>query len=288
MLTVHNFSYGLLTPLAAYLMSCVGCFLGLRFATRARAVGGLARARWLLAAALSIGVTGIWVMHFIAMLGFTVPGRIIEYNVPITVLSMMSAVIVVSAGLLIVGFSGNGALPLMTGGLVLGLGVASVHYLGMAAMSTPGMAEHYRAGLVALSALIAVVGGTAALWAATHLRGLRSTLLAAPILGIAVSGMHYTGMAAVQMETAVSATTSSDGVSGTALLLPLIIVIGVVTFLLIAVISVAPTEAEIREDAALDWLARRAGLAWSPPGQADRSSPQTTADVCWADSGDSA
>lgn len=127
MLTVHNFSYGLLTPLVAYLMSCVGCFLGLRFATRARAVGGLARAHWLLAAALSIGVTGIWVMHFIAMLGFAVPGRIIEYNVPITVLSMLSAVIVVSAGLLIVGLSGNGALPLMTGGLVLGLGIASMH-----------------------------------------------------------------------------------------------------------------------------------------------------------------
>ena len=92
MLTVHNFSYGLLTPALAYLMSFLGSFLGLRCTSRARASTGATRMRWLLVAAVSIGITGIWVMHFIAMLGFTIPGETIRYNVPITLLSMLIAV----------------------------------------------------------------------------------------------------------------------------------------------------------------------------------------------------
>ena len=74
MVTVHNFSYGLLNPALGYVMSCVGSFLGLRCVTLARAYDGRARARWLGLAAVSIGATGIWAMHFIAMLGFTIPG----------------------------------------------------------------------------------------------------------------------------------------------------------------------------------------------------------------------
>ncbi len=105
MLTVHNFSYGLLTPALAYLMSCLGAFLGLRCTTRATASEGASRVRWLLLAAVSIGTTGIWVMHFIAMLGYTIPGEMIHYNVLITIGSMLIAVVVVGIGLLIVGFA---------------------------------------------------------------------------------------------------------------------------------------------------------------------------------------
>ena len=72
MVQVHNFAYGILNPGLAYLVSCLGCFLGLQCTNRARAMEGASRARWLLLAAVSIGVTGIWVMHFIAMLGFTI------------------------------------------------------------------------------------------------------------------------------------------------------------------------------------------------------------------------
>src|SRR6202035_1987841 len=65
MLTAHNFTYGLLTPALGFLMSCLGAFLGLRCTVRAMALDGRTRLRWLLLAALSIGTTGIWVMHFI-------------------------------------------------------------------------------------------------------------------------------------------------------------------------------------------------------------------------------
>src|SRR5258708_12707751 len=89
MLTVHNFSYGLLTPGLAYLMSVLGSFLGLRCATRARAHQGRSRASWLLLAGLSIGTTGICGMHFIAMLAFTIPGITIPYPLPVPIFTML-------------------------------------------------------------------------------------------------------------------------------------------------------------------------------------------------------
>src|SRR5690242_6055375 len=187
---VHNFSYGLLNPGLAYLTSCLGCFLGLQCTARARAMQGAQRARWLLLAAASIGVTGIWVMHFIAMLGFTIPGQTITYNVPVTILSMVIAVAVVGVGLLIVGFGGEGLGSLLLGGTIIGIGVASMHYMGMWAMQ----------------------------------------LRAAPGAGMAAMG---------------------SGASAEAFLLPLIMGIISLTFLVTAIVTLVPTEAEIREDAAL-------------------------------------
>ena len=253
MAQVHNFSYGLLNPGLAYLMSCLGCFLGLQCTTRARALQGAARARWLLLAAVSIGTTGIWVMHFIAMLGFTIPGQVITYNVPVTILSMLIAVVVVSVGLLIVGFGGEGFGPLLLGGAVIGVGVAGMHYMGMWAMRMPDT-MHYSLSLLVLSVIIAMVAGTAALWAALRLRGLRATLAASLIMGVAVSGMHYTGMAALYVTPAAAGggmAAMGGGANATFFLLPLILGISILAFLVTAIVTLAPTEEEIREDAAL-------------------------------------
>src|ERR1700689_1792555 len=96
---VFNFSHGLLNPGLGYFMSCLGSFLGLRCLTRARAYTGWSRASWLLLASVAIGATGIWVMHFVAMLGFSIPGQQILYNVPITLLSLLMSIIVVAIGL---------------------------------------------------------------------------------------------------------------------------------------------------------------------------------------------
>lgn len=255
-MVVHNFSYGLLNPGFAYLISCLGCFLGLQCTARARALEGGQRTRWLLLAAVSIGATGIWVMHFIAMLGFSIPGQVIRYNVPVTIASMLIAVAVVSVGLLIVGFGGEGLGPLLLGGTIIGVGVASMHYMGMAAMRMPdSMGYNFR--LLATSVLIAVVAGTAALWAALRLGSVWHTLLASLIMGVAVSGMHYTGMAALRVQAApgdgmaAMGGAMGGGASGTAFLLPLILGITVLAFLLTAIVTLAPTEAEMREDAAL-------------------------------------
>jgi len=252
MLPVHNFSYGLLTPGLGYVMSVLGCFLGLRCTTRARVLSGLARLRWLLLAAVSIGVTGVWVMHFIAMLGFTIPGETITYNVPVTIFSAVVAVLFVAGGLLIVGFRGDGRQQLLLGGLIIGLGVASMHYIGMTAMRMPAMV-HYNSFLVFVSVLLAVLAGTAALWAGLHLRGMWATLGASLIMGVAVSGMHYTGMAAMQVYPgAAQSTAMMPGVSATDFLFPLVIGISVLTVLLAMVVAVSPTDEEIQLDAALN------------------------------------
>jgi NO-binding membrane sensor protein with MHYT domain len=241
MVVVHNFSYGLLTPVLGYAMSCLGCFLGLRCTTRARARQGSSRARWLLLATVPIGTAGIWGMHFIAMLGFTIPGQTIRY-------SMLIAVIVVGIGLLIVGFGGDGAVPLLTGGLIIGLGVASMHYIGMSAMRMPDTMR-YSTGLVILSVIIAIVTGTVALLAALRLDTLWWAVVASMIMGVAVSGMHYTGMAALHLyATANGVGGMRGGASASSFLLPLIFGISILTFVLTAAISLSPTEAEIRKE----------------------------------------
>jgi NO-binding membrane sensor protein with MHYT domain len=256
MVAVHNFSYGLLTPVLGYVISCLGCFLGLRCTTRARALQGASRVRWLLLAAVAIGAAGVWGMHFVAMLGFSIPGQSIRYNVPVTILSMLIAAVVVSIGLLVVGFGGDGPAPLLTGGLIIGLGVASMHYIGMTAMRMPDLMR-YSIGLVILSVIIAVVAGTAALWAALRLDKVWSALVAAAIMGVAVSGMHYTGMAAMRVYATAYANGMvgmQGGVSAKSFLLPLIFGIGILTLVLTAVISLSPIDAEIRQD---DELIRR-------------------------------
>ncbi len=253
MVHMNDLTYGPVTPVLGYVMSCLGCFLGLRCTTRARVVPGAQRARWLLLATVSIATTGIWVMHFVAMLGFSIPGQTIRYSVPITVVSMLIAVAVVGVGLLIVGFGTAGPRNLLLGGLIIGCGVASMHYIGMAAMRMPDTTR-YSLPVVLLSVIIAVVAGTAALWAALRLTTVWSTLAASLIMGVAVSGMHYTGMAAMHLSADAGPAMLAGmrgGVSAQAFLLPLIIGISILAFTLTVLISLSPTEAEIREDAAL-------------------------------------
>ncbi len=253
MLTAHNFSYGLVTPVLGYLMSCLGAFLGLRCTSRARATSGRERLRWLLLAALSIGTTGIWVMHFIAMLGYTVPGQVIHYNVPVTILSMLIAVVVVGIGLLIVGFGKPGWRTLILAGVFTGLGVACMHYTGMAAVRLSARMT-FNPTLFALSVVIAIVAATAALWAGLNLSGLRATLGASLIMGVAVSGMHYTGMAALHMWPVTGTggmNMTGGGATAESFLLPLLIGISILAFIMTATIALSPSGEEMREDAEL-------------------------------------
>jgi NO-binding membrane sensor protein with MHYT domain len=254
--SVHNFSYGVLNPGLAFAMSCLGSFLGLRCVILSRAYEGAAKARWLILASVAIGAVGIWSMHFIAMLGFTIPGEPIRYNVLETVASMLLAVAVVGAGLFIVGF-GHGRLSrLVVGGVIIGVGVAGMHYLGMAAMSMTGSMS-YRLPLVALSVLIAIVAGTVALWIGTWIRGIVATVGAAVVMGVAVTGMHYTGMAALQVKGGIMPAVGIDGVAAASgvsgataatFVIPLLLVISLATFLLTLSISLTPSEDEIRTD----------------------------------------
>jgi NO-binding membrane sensor protein with MHYT domain len=135
------------------------------------------------------------------MLGFDVPASPVRYSVPMTVLSFFFAVVTVGAGLMIVGHGKRSLPKIMLSGVLTGGGVLAMHYTGMAGLHVSGI-MHYNAALVGASALIAVVATTVALWFTVSVRGWGPTSAAAAIMAIAVCGMHYTGMAAMQVQLA--------------------------------------------------------------------------------------
>ncbi|GHF31096.1 MHYT domain-containing protein [Streptomyces fumanus] len=195
--TVDGFSYGLVTPLVAYLMACLGGALGLRCTTRSVLLARSWRPGWLALGSAAIG-SGVWTMHFIAMMGFAVEGTPIRYDKPLTFASLAIAIVMVGVGIFIVGYRGARGTALFTGGTITGLGIASMHYLGMAGLRLDGDLR-YNTVTVGVSVVIAMAAATAALWAAGQVRGLLWSVGASLVMGLAVAGMHYTGMAALDV-----------------------------------------------------------------------------------------
>ncbi|MFJ9341935.1 MHYT domain-containing protein [Streptomyces sp. NPDC101733] len=234
-------AYGWLTPALSYAMASIGAALGLRCTVRALATTGASRRNWLLTGASAIG-TGIWTMHFVAMFGFHVTGTEIRYDVPLTVLSLLVAVLVVGAGVFAVGYGKRRGRALFLGGLTTGLGVASMHYLGMAALRLHGTVG-YRPMVVVLSVAIAVAAATAALWAALNIKSPAAGAVAALVMGAAVSSMHYTGMLAV----VVTVSPSDQALSGATTMqfvFPLAVGLGSYLFVTAAFVALSPTADE--------------------------------------------
>ncbi|KPI12105.1 putative integral membrane sensor protein [Actinobacteria bacterium OK074] len=210
--TVSEFHYGAVTPIAAYLMACLGAALGLRCTTRSlRRTHQNRRAGWLMLGAVSLGC-GIWTMHFIAMMGFSIEGALVSYDPTMTLLSLGIAIVVVAVGVFLVGYRGSSPLNLGVAGVFTGLGVAAMHYVGMAALHTHGTMR-YQVGAVVASVVIAVVAATAALWAAVSVHGVWPALGASLVMGVAVTGMHYTGMSAVEVHLTAATPVSQSSAS---------------------------------------------------------------------------
>jgi diguanylate cyclase (GGDEF)-like protein len=178
----------------AVLVSSVAFRLAARVAESERR----ARRYWLLGGAVAMGI-GIWSMHFIGMLAFSLPIDL-RYDVPKTLASL--AVAIVSSGLAIEVSSGPrlGGGRLLLGGLVMGCGIAGMHYLGMAAIDiVPGI--RYQISLIVASTAVAVVGSCGALWLLFRpFHGRAAVMLGrfggAALMGLAIGAMHYIGMAA--------------------------------------------------------------------------------------------
>ncbi|MFF2132514.1 MHYT domain-containing protein [Streptomyces olivochromogenes] len=234
-------AFGWLTPVLSYVMACIGAALGLRCTVRALGATGRSRRNWLLTAASAIG-TGIWTMHFVAMLGFSVSGTEMRYNVPLTILSLLVAMVVVGAGVFAVGYGRDRGRALVLGGLTTGLGVASMHYLGMAALRLHGVVR-YDPALVGLSVVIAVVAATAALWAALNIRSPVAVAVASLVMGGAVSSMHYTGMMAVSVRVSPSGE-ALPGATAMQFIFPLAVGLGSYLFLTSAFVALSPTAGE--------------------------------------------
>lgn len=231
--TFSNFYYGAATPITAYLMACLGAGLGLRCTTRSLRRPNR-KAGWLALGAISIGC-GIWTMHFVAMIGFSVEGALVSYDTTKTLLSLVVAIVVVAIGVFLVGYRGSSPVTLATAGTVTGLGVAAMHYLGMAAIHTSGTL-HYDTPTVVLSVVIAILAATAALWAAVSIHALWASLGASLVMGVAVTGMHYTGMAAVSVHLTGQTETGQSSTSLMAFLLAMLA--GPLVVLLVAAVIV--------------------------------------------------
>ncbi|MFE7798116.1 MHYT domain-containing protein [Nocardia sp. NPDC057440] len=172
------------------------------------------------------------------MLGFSIRGGTIRYDVPMTLLSAAVAIVVVWIGLSVVVRWGREVLALPIGGAITGLGVAAMHYLGMHAMNTDATVG-YNLGTVALSLVIAVVAATAALWFMLHVSGFGATIGAALIMGLAVCGMHYTGMASMHAQHVGQHDMPPNGADPMQLITPLILTVTVITIMLVAVVGLA-------------------------------------------------
>ena len=178
---------------------------------------------------------GIWSMHFIAMLAFLMPMPV-SFDFGLTVLSLLVAIAVTGVGFYVIGTRQATALQLALSGLFMGIGIVAMHYTGMAAMRMPA-ALSYDSTLVALSVFIAVGASIAALWLAFRTVAVWQRIWAAAVMGFAISGMHYTGMAAAVF-TAHSDLHAVDGATGLAQT-NLAVAIAAITFLILFLALVA-------------------------------------------------
>jgi len=192
-------SYNVVFVLLSIAVAMLASFAALDLAGRVRSESGSTRLGWLYGGATVMGLS-IWSMHFVGMLAFHLPVPI-GYDVP---LMLLSVVVTIGASLLaltVINRPELGSGTLVVGGLLMGAAIAGMHYLGMASMRADARIS-YSASLVALSIVIAIVASLAALWLAFRLRlevttkGTILKLLSAGVMGLAISGMHYTGMAA--------------------------------------------------------------------------------------------
>ncbi|MFD0817382.1 MHYT domain-containing protein [Micromonospora zhanjiangensis] len=258
---VHHFAYGWITPVLSYALSVFGSLLGLTCAIRLRAASTTRqRVWWLALASFALGGTAIWSMHFMAMLGFAVDGAVLRYDVGLTLASAVIAVAALAVGLAVVGLRA-GAVRLLTGGLITGLGVAGMHYTGMAAMRLSGDIGYDRVRVV-LSVLIAVVAAVAALWLAMTVRRPLAVAGSALVMGIAVNGMHFTGMTAMSVRLRPVAG-PTEGATVSTLLVPIVLAVIVVGIGLAYALMLAPSTEDLTGPAYLE--ARQAARATEQP-----------------------
>ncbi|MCW3849605.1 PAS domain S-box protein [Sphingomonas sp. LB-2] len=178
------------------LIAIVASYTALDLAGRVRASEGWLRRIWLATAAVAMG-GGIWAMHFVAMLAFRMPGMEVGYDLELTLLSFVVAVLVTGIGFAVMSRAGGSIARLGAAGLFMGLGVVAMHYVGMAAMRMRGTVG-YDPVWVGISVVIAIVAATAALWLASRDRHPVERFGAAALMGAAIAGMHFAGMRAAR------------------------------------------------------------------------------------------
>jgi PAS domain S-box-containing protein len=191
-------SYDYRLVLLSVIIAMAAAYVALDLAGRTTAARGTSRLWWLAGGALSMGI-GIWSMHYIGMLAFSLPVPVL-YDFQTVLVSLAAAVFASGIALVVVSRERLGVISMLIGSLAMGGGVGAMHYIGMAAMRMHATC-HWDYSVVALSVVIAIVVSLVALWLTFRFRGEQRLLaplklVTAAVMGCAVAGMHYTGMAA--------------------------------------------------------------------------------------------
>ncbi|HYH78483.1 MAG TPA: MHYT domain-containing protein, partial [Longimicrobium sp.] len=186
---------------ASIVIAIFTAYAVLALAARVTAARGRFRLAWLLGGSVAMGL-GIWSMHFVGMLAYQV-GVPMAYSVPTVMASSLVPILASALALYVVSRDRVSTAGIALAALPMGAAIAGMHYLGMSALRIPARLS-YAPGLVAASVAIAVVASAAALWLSIRFRrdetarGRRYQLAAAPVMGFAIAGMHYTAMAAAR------------------------------------------------------------------------------------------
>ena len=174
-----------------------GSFVGLSLARELDSAEGFRR-RLLLAGASLTLATGVWSMHFVAMLAANFPSAI-DYLVLPTLLSFLICVIVVGVGVYVAHAPGPPALRIGAGAIAMGLGISLMHYVGMSAVHLAGP-TYQETPYVVASVIVSVGASGFALWVLDSRPTKAGISMGALALGLAISGMHYTAMAGMRLD----------------------------------------------------------------------------------------
>lgn len=186
-------TYDMWLVLLSYAVSVLGSFTALELAGHViEGKQNIKRVLWIVAAAIALGGVGVWAMHFIAILAYKLPIAV-SFDIPMTLASLVVAVAVTGVGLYIVTGRDLSMTRLCLAGTLVGIGVCSMHYMGMEAMQMAATLE-YDPLIVVLSFVVAIVVATVGLLLMVTMRKGMQRVVSAFVIGFAVSGMHYTGM----------------------------------------------------------------------------------------------
>jgi NO-binding membrane sensor protein with MHYT domain/signal transduction histidine kinase len=226
-------------------------YTALKLAARVAEAEGAGGRLWLFGGAIAMG-TGIWSMHFIGMLAFSVSVPL-RYDIIETLGSLVIAIITSGFALAIASRAELSLRRLAIGAVIMGAGISAMHYSGMAAITIVPMIT-YEPLLVAASIAIAVTASFAALWLAFNLRNGQSTYIglarcgAAVVMGLAISGMHYTAMAASKFAAGSYCLGGASFDNGWLALTIGIIALGVLAITLITAVYDAHLASKTRQD----------------------------------------
>jgi NO-binding membrane sensor protein with MHYT domain len=174
-----------------------GSFVGLSLARGIDSAEGFRRRLVIAGSAITLA-TGVWSMHFVAMLAANFPSAV-DYLVLPTLISFLICVIVVGVGVYAAHMPGPPAFRIGTGALAMGLGVSLMHYVGMSAVHLAGPTS-YAPSYVVASIAVSIAASAFALWTIDRRPTRPRLFLGAIALGLAISGMHYTAMAGMRLD----------------------------------------------------------------------------------------